>query len=199
MSGDRKTRSKIDKLLVNLQLNISFENRNYTAIKGDWESKMTKYATVTNEQMQTGEVERKLSQLDYLSTNRFLWGPVLNALQQSVIEQVQVTKLSGEQTYAREDSHIVNVGTTRKVIPAVTTEKISLSIAAKDLKPNDQNYTKYKESLCSYSYFAKRLGRRDGFVMDGVLSQLTIDPLDPNRQFVTFTLATHFPEVHRSE
>ena len=35
--------------------------------------------------------------------------------------------------------------------------------------------------------------------MDGVLGPLTVDPVDANKQFVTFTLASHFPEVRRSE
>jgi hypothetical protein len=185
--------------IAKLGLDISFEKHNYSSIEADWKSKMTKYSTVTNEQVKTGEVERKLAALDCLSTNRFLWAPVLNALQQTMVDQVQVTRLRGEQAYVKEDARDIGSGSSRRHVPGAMIEKVSLSIEAKDLRPNDQNYTKFKESLCTFDFFARRLQRRDGFVMDGILGPLTVDPVDPSRQFVTFTLASHFPEARRSE
>jgi hypothetical protein len=185
--------------IAKLQLDISFEKHRFNGIEAEWKSKLSAYANVTNEQARTGEVDRKLAALDCLSTNRFLWAPVLNALQKTVDDQVQVTRLTGGQVLARESGHDVGSGSSRRHIPAATVEKVSLIIEAKDLKPGEQNYTKYKESLCAFDFFAKRLQRRDGFVMDGVLGPLTVDPVDPSRQFVTFTLASHFPEARRSE
>jgi hypothetical protein len=185
--------------IAKLQLDISFEKHNYSNIEGDWNSQMAKYSTVTNEKVKVEAVGQTLAQLDSLSTNRFLWAPVLNALQKTMVDQVQVTRLRGEQTYVKEDARSIGTGPTRRFTPGAMTEKVSLSIEAKDLKPTDQNYTKFKESLCSFDFFAKRLQRRDGFVMDGILGPLTADPVDPSRQFVTFTLASHFPEVRRSE
>jgi hypothetical protein len=185
--------------IAKLQLDITFENHDYNTVATEWKSRMTTYSTVTNEQARTADVERKLTALDYLSTNRFLWAPILNALQKTMVDNVQVTKLIGAQTYTREDDHQVGQGTFRRIVPGSVTEKVSLSIEAKDYKPSEQTYTKYKESLCTDDFFAKRLQRRDGFVMDGILGQLTVDPVDPNKQFVTFTLATHFPETRRSE
>jgi hypothetical protein len=185
--------------IAKLQLDIFWVSRDYSNTEAEWKSKMAKYATVTNEQAKTGEVERKLAQLDYLSTNRFLWAPVLNALQKTMVDQVQVTRLRGDQVLAREEGRDIGSGSSRKRIPGAMVEKVSLSIEAKDFRPNDQNYTKYKESLCTFDFFAKRLQRRDGFVMDGILGPLTVDPVDPGKQFVTFTLASHFPEARRSE
>jgi hypothetical protein len=185
--------------IAKLQLDIFWVSRDYNHTEADWKSKMSKYSAVTNEQAKTGEVERKLEQLDYLSTNRFLWAPVLNALQQTMVDQVQVTRLRGEQAYVKEDGRDLGSGSSRKHIPGAMTEKVSLSIEAKDLKPNDQNYIKFKESLCTFDFFDTRLKRRDGFVMEGTLGPLTVDPVDPNKQFVTFTLASHFPEARRSE
>jgi hypothetical protein len=185
--------------IAKLQLDISFEHHDYNAVETDWKGKMTKYSTVTNEQSRIAEVERKLAALDTLSTNRFLWAPVLNALQKTMVDNVQVTRLIGAQALVKEDGHDIGAGSSRRHVPGGVVEKISLSIEAKDLKPNDQNYTKYKESLCTFGFFAARLQRRDGFVMDGILSPLTVDPVDPGKQFVTFTLASHFPEVRHSE
>jgi hypothetical protein len=185
--------------VAKLQLDIFWVSRDYKATEGEWKSKMTKYSAVTNAQVKIGEVERKLAQLDYLSTNRFLWAPVLNALQKTMVDQVQVTRLRGDQVCVKEDGRDIGSGSSRRHIPGAMVEKVSLSIEAKDLKPNEQNYTKFKESLCTFDFFATRLRRRDGFVMDGILGPLTVDPVDPNKQFVTFTLASHFPEARRSE
>jgi hypothetical protein len=185
--------------IAKLQLDISFENRDYNNVEAEWKGKMTKYSAVTNEQATTADIEQKLAALDTLATNRFLWGPVLNALQKTIVDNVQVIRLTGDQTYVKEEGHDVGSGSTRRHTPGSMTEKVSLTIEAKDLKPNDQGYTKYKESLGTFDFFAKRLQRRDGFVMDGTLGPLTIDPVDPSKQFVTFTLASHFPEVRRNE
>src|ERR1035438_4262612 len=185
--------------IAKLQLDISWEKHACNNIETEWKDKMTKYSTVTNEQIRTAEVERKLAQLDYLSTNRFLWAHVLNALQKTMVDNVQVTALKGAQAYVKEEGRDIGTGAAKSHIPGAMIEKISLNLEAKDLKPGDQNYTKFKESLCTFDYFAKRLQRRDGFVMDGILGPLTVDPVDPTRQFVTFTLASHFPEARRSE
>ncbi len=185
--------------IAKLQLDISFEKHTCNNIEEDWKAKTAKYSAVTNEQARTIEVEQKLAQLDCLSTNRFLWAPVLNALQKTMVDHVQVTGLRGAQFYVKEEGRDVGAGAKKSHIPGAMIEKVSLSLEAKDLKPNDQNYTKFKESLCSFDFFAKRLKRRDGFVMAGILGPLTVDPVDPSRQFVTFTLASHFPEVRRSE
>jgi len=185
--------------IAKLQLDISWEKHACNNIETEWKNKMTKYSAVTNEQVRTAEVERKLARLDYLSTNRFLWAPILNALQKTMVDNVQVTALKGTQAFVKEEGRDVGAGVKKSHIPGAMIEKVSLSIEAKDLKPGDQNYTKFKESLCTFDFFARRLQRRDGFVMDGILGPLTVDPVDPARQFVTFTLASHFPEARRSE
>ena len=182
-----------------LQMDIMFEHSKAGKIDGDWKSLLVKYASVTNEITNTAAIDRKLAQLDRLTTNRFLWGPVLNALQKTMVDQVQVTRIRGEQTIAHADARDVGTGANRRHFPSGMIEKVNLYIEAKDLRPNDQNYTKYKENLCNFEFFLNRLQRRDGFVMDGVLGPLTVDPVDPSKAFVTFALVSHFPEEHQDE
>jgi hypothetical protein len=185
--------------VTKLQLDIFYEQKTYNGIEAEWKNKTAKYTAVTSERDKIADVNGKLAQLESLSTNRFLWAPVLNALQKAMVDNVQVTRLKGDQTYVMEEGHDLGSGSTRRHIPGAMIEKVSLTIEAKDLRPTEQNYTKFKESLCTYDFFAKRLQRRDGFVMDGILGALTVDPVDPSKQFVTFTLASHFPEVRRNE
>lgn len=185
--------------IAKLQLDIYFEGKNFNNVETKWKNQTAQYAVVTKEKADSRDVKFKLDQLECLHTNRFLWAPVLNALQKTVIDQVQITKLQGAQTYIQDAAHDVGTPPSRVHIPGAMVEKITLVIEAKDLKPSEQNSTKFKEMLSGFDFFVKHLQRRDGFVMEGQMGPLTADPVDPNKQFVTFPLTAHFPEVRRSE
>ncbi len=100
--------------IAKLQMDISFENRSYNNVEAEWKGRMTTYSTVTNEQIKIGEVDHKLDELDLLRTNRFLWAPVFNALQQTIpqtmVDKIRVIKLSGSQIYAKEEGHDIGGG-----------------------------------------------------------------------------------------
>jgi hypothetical protein len=183
--------------LLKLQCDIWFDQKDLNRINARWAEKKADYAAVTNNVIKTAEINRKLAALDTLTTNRFLWAPVLNALQKCVVNNVQVTRFRGEQAYVNEAPHDIGTGPTKKTVPGAMVEKISVYLDAKDTDANQQNYAKFKESLCESDYFVKSLGRRDGFVFDGTLSPPTADPGDPGRAFITFAVASHFPEVRR--
>jgi hypothetical protein len=185
--------------IAKIQMDIVFENSKLKNIDAELASKKDKYAAVTNNQARIGDITRKLTALENLTTNRFLWGNVLNALQQTVVDQVQVTRVDGSQLIAQEDGQTIGSGAAKKTLPPAAVEKITLTIDAKDLNPNLQNYAAYKNKLSNFEFFLKHLGRRDGFVMDGVLSPLTADPMDSNSVFQSFTLDSHFPDVRHTE
>jgi hypothetical protein len=183
--------------LLKLQCDIWFDQKDLAQINGRWSEIKANYAAVTNNEIKTAEIDRKLAALNQLTTNRFLWAPVLNALQKCVVNNVQVTGFKGEQLYVAEAPHDIGSGATKKTIPGGMVEKTSLYIDARDSDANQQNYTRFKESLCNSEFFATALGRRDGFVFDGTLSAPTADPSDPGRAFITFRLVSHFPDVRR--
>jgi hypothetical protein len=184
--------------MLKLQLDIHFSESECSSFEKRFSDINAKYAAVTNNQIKTVQVDQKLAALDKLTTNRFLWAPLLNALQKTLVDNVQVIRLSSEQRYSKEDSRTIGSGATKIVFPGAVVEKISLTIDARDLNPAEQGYTKYKESLGNCDYFVKNLKRRDGFVLD-TLSPPSADPTDPTRQFVTFTLTSHFPEIRHGE
>jgi hypothetical protein len=183
--------------ILKLQCDIWFDQKDLSRINASWAEKKANYAAVTNNVFKMAEIDRKLAALDNLSTNRFLWAPVLNALQKSVVNDIQVTHLKGEQKYLKENSQDIGSGPTKKTIPGGEVEKISLFVDAKDCNASQQNYTKFKEALCNSDFFVKNLGRRDGFVLQGTLSLPAADPSDPSRSYITFALESHFPEVRR--
>jgi hypothetical protein len=184
--------------IVNLQLGIHFEQKNYNSMNAEWQTQITNYSIVTNEDAKIGEIGRKLAQLECLSTNRFLWGPVLNALQQTTIDQVQVTQIKCTQLVGHEDAHDAGVGTNVQHLKAGMVEKISLSITAKDLKPDAKSYNEFKKRLSTFDFFATHL-QQGGFSMGGMLGPLTPEPLDSNKQFRTFSVVAQFLEARHDE
>ncbi len=82
---------------LKLQLDIMFNKQKYNSIEQAWKENNDKYKEVTNNIAKTSEMDRKLAALDELSTNRFYWGPVLNALQQTMIKDIKIIKITGEQ------------------------------------------------------------------------------------------------------
>jgi len=141
------------------------------------------------------DIDKKLGALDRLSTNRFYWAPVLNALQQTVINDIQVIKVTGEQKYLKEEPRTIGSGENKKTMPGSMVEKATLYIDAKDYNPNAQNYDKFKDTLSNFDFFVKNL--QHGFILDGTLSPPTADPSDLNKQFVVFKLVAHLKDVPR--
>jgi hypothetical protein len=180
--------------MLKLQLDVHFSVTDYNRIEKQFEDISSKYAAVTNNLLKTTAVDQRLAALDQLTTNRFLWAPLLNTLQKTMVDDVQLTRLSSDQRYVKTEPRPLAGGSGKTTAAGGAVESISLFITAKDTTPNQQGYIRYKESLSNCDYFLKHLKRRNGFVLDGTLSQPAIDPSNPNKQFVTFALVSHFPE-----
>src|SRR5581483_549438 len=146
-----------------VQMDISVAKTRYNALDAGWKGDEARYIAVTNSQARTAEIERKLAALDRLTTNRFLWAPVLNALQKTALNEVAVTHFRGEQGYTTEEPHMNG----KTYVPGEVTEHVKVSIEARDNDPNDQGYNKYKETLNQSDYFIKHIGRKDAFVIEG--------------------------------
>jgi hypothetical protein len=181
--------------ILKLQLDIRYSKKAYDSVEHEWKDKTAKYAAVTNNMAKIADIDKKLGALDRLSTNRFFWAPVLNALQQTVINDIQFIKITGEQKYIKEEPRTLGSGENKKTIPGGVVEKTTLYIDAKDYNPNAQNYDKFKETLCNFDFFVNNL--QHGFILDGTLSPPTADPSDLNKQFVVFKLVAHFQDVRR--
>lgn len=166
-----------------------------------WKSIEKKHAAVTDGLKESGAIERKLASLNRLSTNRFLWGSTLNALQQTVVDQVQTVRLRGQQVFTFIDGTPAKTTSTKPTPakPSTAVEKITLTIEAKDWNPAEQNYNKFKESLAKFPYFQSSLTNRPDALRLTSLSKPAFDPSEPLRPFVTFTLEMQYPEVSRNE
>src|SRR3954471_24568066 len=76
------------------------------ALKGletRWSSIEKDYQVAVESKRKAIEVEGKLTALQQLKSNRFLWGTALNAFQQTLsgVEDIQVVRLKTEQSYTQ--------------------------------------------------------------------------------------------------
>src|SRR6185295_11733518 len=82
-----------------LQLKVMTSKNNLTGLESKWTSIEKGYEQVVNIRKQFTEVEQKLVALQQLTTNRFLWGTTLDALQKTIVDDVQFVRNKGEQSF----------------------------------------------------------------------------------------------------
>jgi len=181
---------------VELELDCFFEKSGANRATADWNRIEAHHKEVTGWVATTDLVEAKLAGLDRLSTNRILWANVLNSLQKSWVEGVQVTHFKGNQSYTLIEAIPAKEKVKRQ--PAACIEKVSLTIEARDWNPEGLTYNLFKKSLSNSPYFMRHLGRGDGFEL-GTVSGISTERADSVQQSVAFTLECHFPEVRRDE
>ena len=160
-----------------------------------------KFSSVSEENRAVGDIDVKLGALARYSTNRFLWGSALNALQTSITDDVQFVRLRTSQSFRALDGEPPRKsgGKTIPGKPGAAFETLTISVDAKDYAPPaDQNYNRLKTSMSTNTFFATFLKGTDGFKLTSV-SQPVPDPADPARQFIAFTAEAVFPEFQRDE
>src|SRR6478735_3111088 len=83
-----------------LQLQAIVANKDLSSIQARVNQSTNEFARLTELQKQTGQMTQKLAALATLSTNRFLAGTLLNALQHTTVEDVQLIHLKLDQSYS---------------------------------------------------------------------------------------------------
>jgi len=186
--------------IAKVKMDIYFAKNDLAQLNAQWKADEANYNSVTSNEAQIAAIKGKLAALDHLQTNRFLWGSVLNALQQTVVDPVQVTRVWGLQIIEREAPKSVGSGATMKTIPgSANFEKIKLSIAGKDYSPSAEGYKNYEDTLNHFDFFAKKMGGREGFTIEGAPSQKFQEAPGSSREFRTFTLTNQLPDIRRND
>lgn len=185
---------------VTLQLKIVTAKSELGRLDGKWKTIEKSYQGAVNAQKAGAEVENRLGALHNMSTNRFLWGNALHALQQTVgnLDGVQVTKLRTEQTYFKTDGTPSKTNGTTVIAgkPATSTERITMTIEGVDagVQPG-RKINPFRESIANVPYFKQALNKTNG-VMLTARSGVQNSP-DGSYTFVSFSLKATFPEKTR--
>lgn len=161
-------------------------------------SQTNEYVSVLSDQTKWIETGRKLDALNQLTTNRFLYGSLLNALQQTTVDYVQLVHLRVDQTYVYTQEIKSRTNTTGRTVPgkpATATEKIVITLEAKDSSPNPgDQVNKYRQTIASNPFIESLLGKTNEVKL-ARYSTPTAIPGQPG--FVSFALECTLPEKTR--
>jgi len=140
----------------------------------------------------------KLGALRLLSASRLLHGTVLNAFQESVVDDIQLMKLKIDQLYSTIDEVKPKTNANRITpgIPAKVTEKIVATVEARDFSanPGDEQVKKYQARLSAHPYFQPLLGKTNEIEL------LTLSRPTSSLEggaYVEFSLKIRYPEQTR--
>ena len=182
-----------------LQLKAILINSEVTRLEGRVSSHTNEYKTVVESQTRIAEYKGRLDALRELSRYRLLQCTLLNALQQTTVEDVQLTRLRVEQIYTGVDgtkSRTNDAGVLIPGKPAKKIERILLTLEGADScgNPGDQ-LNKYKSALATNAYLKEVLLKTNGIGLKN-LAPPQVSPIT-GKPGVAFALECRYPEVTR--
>jgi hypothetical protein len=184
-----------------LQLRATLASSEVTGVEARLGARTNEFRQVLENQKNVATINNKLRLLRQLAASRFLNGTLLNALQQTTVEDTQLIRVRVEQLYARVEATKTHTNEENVVIqgrPASATEKIVLHLEGLDLSPGlgDQfKFNRLKSVLTSNAYF------RDMLTKTNPVNLTSLSPpqvaADTGRPYVTFNLSCSYPEKTR--
>jgi len=160
------------------------------------------YRLVLENQKKADEAKRNVTALYQLTTNRFLGANLLNALQQTTVDDVELLRLRVAQDYIPTEEVKTKVTDGRKILgkPATVTEKISVMLEGRDssTNPGDQ-VNMYKASILKHDYFRSLLGKTNGVTLKNLSAPelVAVPGSAAGKPCVLFTLECRLPERTR--
>jgi type IV pilus assembly protein PilM len=169
-------------------------DREFSAYQAELKGMEEAASAVSQDILRAAETQRTLGALERLARDRFLWATALNALQFTIVDDIQVANL-------RMEKSVVNTPGTRAVTnsngavsparPATSTETITLRIVARDYA-DPPAIEKFIRAISTNPYFKEHL-RPENAVLLKERGQTQVDPGDLSRTFVHFTIECAFP------
>ncbi len=183
-----------------LYLKGTFLKTEVGRLEADLRSRTNDYQAVLDSQRKLNDVTDKLEALLTLATNRFLNGSMLDALQKSMIEDVQLLSLKTDHNYVPTEGVKAKTNSTGRVTsaarPATVSERIILTLDAKDTSDNPgDRIGPYRQALSGCAYFRAALASSN----DVVLKKYLPDPGSDGKAALGFTLECRYPEKTRSK
>lgn len=178
-----------------LQVKAMMARSELNRLEGQLNSRTNEYQGVLESQRKLTDANHRLAALQQLATSRLLHGSLLNALQQTTIDDVQLMRYKVEQNYLFTDEVKPKTNSNDRLVPgrpASATERIVLTLEARDSGPipGDQ-VNKFKQAVADCPYFQNAPGRTN----EVRLTSLSPPQKDAdNKHFVLFTVECRYPE-----
>lgn len=181
-----------------IQLNAIIANKDLGTVIAKMNACTNDYKQVIEMQQKIGDMTQKLTALHTLSTNRFLNGNLLNALQKTTVADVQLVQLKLEHTYLLAEATKPKTNGNKVVpgSPPSATEKIVLTLNGSDasVNPGDQ-VGRMRDAIGTFSYFQESLDPANPVTWKNSSSP-QFSP-ETGKAYVTFTLECRYPEKTR--
>jgi hypothetical protein len=180
-----------------LQVEVMVIKTNLSQTQSEIDGRNSQWQDVLASKKKISDARSKLAALQMLSTNRFLQGNFMDALQHVNTDGVQLTRVRLDQTYFSLTGTPNSTNNSHTILgrPATTTEKIVLTLEARDssANPGDQ-VNKFKDAIAGGDYFKTLLDKTNGVKLTS-LSQVQNDTA--GRPYMAFTLESTFPDKIR--
>ena len=178
-------------------LETMLAKRGYNTIQLEIQSKSNDCVVVKSNLKKIADSQQRLDALDKLSAGRFLQGNLMNALQQIYVPNVQLMRLRMEQTYTSQGgvASITNAFGVVQGHPPLATERILLTLDAKDSSPNPGDMVnRFKDNLMQSGYFKSCLASNNAVRLSGLTPpQNSFD----SKPYVIFTLECRYQDKTR--
>lgn len=163
-----------------------------TQVQADIQAHTNAYTQEKINLAKISEVQHRIDSLQQLSAARFLQGNLMNALQQTYVPNVQLTRLRIEQSYSASAAVAAKTNSFGVIPgkPPAITEHTVLTLDAKDFSPNPGDQVNhYKDALLKQDFFKLNLDTVSGVRLASLSALQT--PLD-SKPYVLFTLECRF-------
>ena len=182
---------------ISLQFKAVMASSELGRLDGQIAAQTNEFQRVQVNQKKLADVNQKLGALLQLSTNRFLNGTVLNALQQTMVDDVHLVRFKADEGYVLVPETPKRTNEDRVIPgkPATVTERIVLTLEARDTSanPGDQAI-KFKGAFASSPYFQKVLGKTNEVRLKDIGA---VTPSPDGKFSLPFILECRFPDKTR--
>lgn len=179
-----------------IEINAVLANQRLTGVQTAINTRTNEYDRVLANQKKADAAKAKLAALQKLQGSRFLQGNLLNALQQTVVNGVQLTRLRVDQSYVQTGGADPQTNGDHVTMgrPPIVRERIVLLLDARDFSPDLNQFSKFKDAIAAQPYFKSMLDKTNGIGLTG-LSAPQNGP--DGKPFVLFTVECHYPDQIR--
>jgi hypothetical protein len=162
-------------------------------------ARTNEFQQILDNQRKAVEINERLRVLRQLASIRLLNGNLLDALQKTTVDDVQLLRLRVDQTYAYTEgtkSHTNDANVLVPGKPPASTEKILLTLEGIDSSPSPgDQVNRFKAALTTNAYFASVLPKTNAITLKS-LSPPQLAPVT-GKPCVMFTLECRYPEKTR--
>jgi hypothetical protein len=182
-----------------LQLRATLAHSEVSRTEGQTNARTNEYHAVLDGKNKIADINFKLGELRRLSANRLLQGTLLNALQKTTVDDVQLLRLRVDQTYTHIEGTKARTNDDNVVIkgrPPATTEITVVTLEGIDSSAGSgDQISRFKTVLATNAYFKDMLARTNPINLKS-LSPLQVAPVS-GKPCVMFTLECRYPEKTR--